>query len=276
MIHTMRAAARTAALVAAFLTAPGAAFQANPEQKSSLEGRAVNAVSGDGVRRVSLTLLPVHGKGKEATATSDDNGRFTFRNVDPGAYQLSGERPGFSKQHHGARLNPNSGSVLALAAGQAMTGLVFKLAPDAIVSGSVLDQEGEPMPTLIVSALKYGYTAGKRQWTPVGAAQTNDRGEFRVAGLRPGRYAVIATDMNIGIGIAGVSKDTPSDKPETAYASTYYGNTVELSRAAPIDLRAGDDRRGTNIQMVKVATVRLSGKVVDSQAKCVRLWKNTA
>ncbi len=267
MKDTMRNAARAAVVLLA-LTGPAAAFQADPQgPNSSLEGRVVNAVTGDGIRRVSLTLLPVHGKGKEGkevTAVTADDGRFAFRNVQAGAYRLSGERPGFRKQQHGARLNPNSGAILVLAAGQAMTDLVFKLAPDAVISGSVLDQAGEPMPNLIVSALRNSYTGGRRQWTSSGSSQTNDRGEFRIAGLTAGRYIVMATNMNLTIGLAGISKDAPGDKPETAYTSTYFGNATEVARAAAIDLRAGDDRRGTNIQMLQSPAVQVRGKVVDS------------
>jgi hypothetical protein len=259
----MHPLAKTAVVLVA-LAAPLHPFQANPpEQTSSLEGTVVNAVSGDALRRVGLTLLPIHGKGKETNAASDASGRFTFRNVVPGTYRLSGERPGFHRQQHGARLNPESGTVVGLAAGEPVKDLVFKLVPDAVISGGVLDQEGAPLPGLIVVAMSQSYVRGKRQWHAAGSAQTNDRGEYRLSGLRAGRYIVVATDLNVGIGLAGISKDSGGDKPEQAYASTYYGNAMDSSRAAPIDLRAGDDRRGANIQMIKTATVRIKGKVVD-------------
>jgi hypothetical protein len=174
---------------------------------------------------------------------------------------LSGERNGYQRQDYGARLNPNSGLVVVLAPGETIKDVIFKLAPNAVISGRVLDQEGEPMPNIIVSALKSGYSSGKRQWTQSGAAQTTDRGEFRVANLRAGSYLVRATNLNIGIGLAGVSNDPSPAKPEPAYGATYYGNSTEMARAVAVDVRMGEVRGGTDIQMVKTATVRIKGKV---------------
>ena len=88
--------------VSALRAQPAAA----PEPKGSIEGRVVNALSGEGLRKVSLTLTATRGKDKTATAQSDDNGRFAFRDLAPGGYRLSGERNGFLRQEYGARLNP--------------------------------------------------------------------------------------------------------------------------------------------------------------------------
>jgi protocatechuate 3,4-dioxygenase beta subunit len=233
------------------------------QEKGSIEGRVVNALSGDSVRRVSLTLTRINGKDDRAVMTTDSDGRFAFSDLEAGAYRLAGERAGYRRQAYGARMNPAVGTLLVVAAGQTLKDVVFKLAPDAVLSGQVLDQDGEPMPNLLVSVRKSGYAGGKRDWTNAGTMQTNDRGEYRIAGLGSGRYIVLATDMNLGIGLAGVSRGAMSDQPDTAYATTYYGNTLDLSRAAVIDLAMGDDRRGTNIQMIKTTTVRVRGKVVN-------------
>ncbi len=239
------------------------ALVAGFQEKGSIEGRVVNAASGDAVRRVSLTLTKVNEKDQRAVAQTDGEGRFAFTNLDAGAYRLAGERSGFQRQAYGARLNPNVGTLLVVPAGQSLKDVVFRLSPDAVISGQVLDEDGEPMPNLLVSVRRSGYTGGKRDWTNAGTMQTNDRGEYRIAGLRPGRYIILAMNMNLGIGLAGVSRGPMTDKPDTAYATTYYGNTLELTRAAAIDLKVGDDRRGANIQMIKTATVRVRGKIVN-------------
>ena len=185
------------------------AYQAPPVAqgaKGSVEGRVVNAVSGDAVRKVNLTLTANHRKGEPVTAQTDDNGRFAFHDVAAGQYRLNGGKTGFADQEYGARLNPNSGALLKVSAGEAVKDVTFKLVPNAVIGGRVVDQDGEPMPNLMVAVLRNGYVRGKRQWTQTGGAQTNDRGEFRIGNLRPGRYIVSATDMNMGIGWAGGGK----------------------------------------------------------------------
>jgi Carboxypeptidase regulatory-like domain len=228
---------------------------------------------------VNLTLTANHRKGEPVTAQTDDNGRFAFHDVAAGHYRLNGEKTGFGNQEYGARLNPNSGALLEVSAGDAVKDVTFKLVPNALIGGRVVDQDGEPMPNLLVAALHQGYVRGKRQWTQAGGAQTNDRGEFRIGNLRPGRYIVSAADMNIGIGLAGVSKDAMPATPETSYATTYSGNTTEMERAAPIEVRMGEDRRGADIQMLKTTTVRVRGKVVgapDGKVMMVMLLRKNA
>lgn len=232
---------------------------AAPVQKGSIEGRVVNSLSGEGLRKVSLTLTAMGGK--SVSAQSDSNGGFAFRDLAPGGYRLSGERNGFLKQEHGARLNPGSGTVLALSPGQEIKDLTFKLAPNSIISGRVLDRDGEAMPNLVVNAYRSTYIRGKRQWAPSGGGQTNDRGEFRIANLRAGRYMVCANSLNLGIGLIGISKETLPEKPEPAYATTWYGNSTDMGRAVPVDVRMGEDHRATDIQMTKTTTVRVRGRV---------------
>jgi protocatechuate 3,4-dioxygenase beta subunit len=272
MMPSVRTVPGVAILLTLFATPPATALQEAPaDTRVTVAGRVVNALSAEAVRRAAVTLSPLRGKGKEVNATTDQDGRFTLR-AEPGAYRLSGERPGFRKQQFGARLNPDAGAVLGVAAGQNIADLLFKLAPDAVISGSVLNQEGEPVPSLIVTTLRNGYQSGKRQWVTVGSSQTNDRGEYRIAGLRAGNYRVMVTEMNIGIALAATSaKSASPDKPEAAYASTWLGNTPDPERAAVIDLKMGDDRRGANIQMQKARTVSVKGKVVDYRENLVML-----
>ena len=52
----------------------------------------------------------------------------------------------------------------------------------------MLDEDGEPMPGVIVRVMRYQYLQGDRRLTPAGTAQTDDKGQYRVWGLMPGDY----------------------------------------------------------------------------------------
>jgi hypothetical protein len=226
----------------------------------SIAGQVVHALHGNPLKRVTLTATRVDGKGEPATAQVDENGQFVFRNLAAGGYLLSGERNGFDRQFHGARSNPNIGAVLRVLEGQPITGLVFRLFPNTVIAGRVLDAEGEPLPNVSMRVFRREYRNGKRGWYPVGGAQTTDRGEYRLSGLRAGHYLVNATEFNFPIAIA-TSKGPLPETPDRVNASTYYPGTVEFQRAEPVAVARGEDRRGVDIQLIKGAAVRIRGRI---------------
>ena len=62
------------------------------------------------------------------------------------------------------------------------------MTPQAILSGRVLDQDGDPWPHANVQVLHAVWKKGKRSLNAdSGVHDVDDRGEFRVAGLSPGR-----------------------------------------------------------------------------------------
>jgi hypothetical protein len=151
---------------------------------------------------------------------------------------------------------------LVLSTGQQTKGLLFKLAPNAIISGRVLDSEGDPMGSVMVLALRPTYQRGERQWLPLGTVQTNDLGEFRIASLTAGGY-VVAASSTLSVGsLLGGSDRSASDKPEMAYATTFYPNAADASGAMGVRVEVGGETKLGDIRLLRTPTVRVSGKFV--------------
>ena len=241
--------------------APAAAGKPQDE-RCSIEGRVVNSVNGEAVKRVTLVLAPPVPTSLSdiRTTESDDNGQFAFQNLNPGRYTLLARRTGFATQVYGAKNNPLSGPPLILSPSQRVEGIVFNLGPSAVISGRVLDSEGEPMGSVTVFALRSSFRLGERQWLPLETAQTNDLGEFRLIGLSAGIYAVAATRTTMAASLFGPSGKPPSDKPEVGFALTYYPNARDAYGAVPIRLEAGAETRA-DLWLLRTPTVRLSGKL---------------
>jgi len=235
----------------------------------SISGQVVHALTGNPLRRVTLTAKRVDGKGEPATTQVDEYGRFVFQNLAAGGYLLSGERNGFDRQIHGSRSNPNTGTVLAVKDGQPVTGVVFRLFPNAVLSGRVLDADGEPMPNVGVRVFRRQFYNGKRDWYPAGGVQTNDRGEYRVSGLRAGRYLVCAVDYSSGFDMPGATNGPLPESPDRVNAATFYPGTTEPERAAPVAIARGEDRRGIDIQLIKGTAVRVRGRVTGEAASAM-------
>ncbi len=252
--------------------APAAADKPKDE-KCAIEGRVVNSVTNEAVRRVTLMLTPSGASSVSdiRRAESDDNGQFAFPDLNPGRYSLVAQRTGFATQAYGARSSPQNGVPLVLSAGQQVKGLLFKLPPNAVITGRVLDSEGEPLGSVMVVALRPGYQRGERQWLPLGTAQTNDLGEFRMANLAAGSYIVAATSSLTVTSLIGTSGKAASDKPEMSYVMTYYPNATDTSGATAVRAEVGGESRLADIRLLQAPSVRISGKLVggDAETKAV-------
>src|SRR5689334_24185838 len=107
------------------------AFEA-PE-RCSLSGTVVDSITGQGLAKVQVELLPVDRlTHHSATATTDAEGRFSMVDVDPGAYRLMGNR---------ARYLDARKVMLQLEAGQKVEGITHKLVPAAVIAGTVRDAD---------------------------------------------------------------------------------------------------------------------------------------
>ena len=71
-----------------------------------------------------------------------------------------------------------------------MEDLLFRMLPTAVISGRVTDEDGDPMSGVRVIAQKKN--PGKATRESAAAATTNDLGEYRLAGLFPGQYWIVA------------------------------------------------------------------------------------
>ena len=183
-----------------------------PKQLATLKGKVANAVTNDALKKTTLILTRSSGSGATTKAETGDKGEFSFEDIEPGRYYLFAERTGFTRQAYGARGNALIGTGLLFSAGQEIKDVLFKLQPNSVISGKVLDEDGEPIPQTMVMALRVMYQRGKKQFLPLATSITNDLGEYRLANLKGGKYSVSATPMNIGIGVAGTSSKPPDRK----------------------------------------------------------------
>jgi hypothetical protein len=65
-----------------------------------------------------------------------------------------------------------------------------RLMPAAVVSGEVLDEYNDPVQDAEIRLLAVQMRFGQMSLRVAGKAMTDDRGEYRIAGLHPGKYYV--------------------------------------------------------------------------------------
>src|SRR5439155_8225566 len=92
----------------------------------------------------------------------------------------------------GQRSPTRAGIPFDLAPGQKLAGIQLSIAPTGSISGHIYDRDGEPLGKAQVQALRIVYRDGRKALAIVQSAQTDDRGEYRLFWLAPGRYYVNA------------------------------------------------------------------------------------
>jgi uncharacterized GH25 family protein len=233
-----------------------------------LEGQVFNGATGAPLKKATVSLnglgaRPAGGMPARFTKETDDQGRFSFTALEAGRYQLSVTRSGFLRQSYGARKYSSNGTPIALAPDQHVKDIVFKLSPQSVITGKVLDEDGDPVAGVQVRALKFQYQGGKKTWTQVAGGQTSDIGEFRIPGLDPGRYLVATSSRNQSNPMQTATAEPLPKMAEMAYAATYYPSTMDSSNAVPVDVGAGGETRGIDIRLRKAPVFRIRGKVAN-------------
>ena len=203
-----------------------------------VEGTVVNALSGSPLRRVSVQLV-----GAGEPMVTDATGRFRFVGVKPGRYLVQAVRQGYFTD---AGLAPT----VEMTAGRGVTVAPVKLWPGGSISGAVSDEAGEPVVGVQVTLMRRAYLNGRREMVQVIQAQTDDRGQYRLFGLKDDRYFLRAEAPRV-----------PGEAVQ--YPSTFYPSMTEPDKATPVALAPGQEQSGFNIALRPVKGFRLAGRVMN-------------
>jgi carboxypeptidase family protein len=232
-----------------------------------LSGRVLAADTGRPMKRARVL---VSGGGRPRAVTTDELGRYQVSGLPAGTYTISATKAGFVDATYGQRRWLRPGAPVQLADGQQATNIDLRLMRGGVITGHVIDEDGDPLARAMVNVLRYQYVRGQRQLTPVGTDQSDDRGQYRIFGLPPGDYFVSATAGGVerivgrlieaagARGRGGAQAITADEQGSTGYAATYYPGTIALAEAGRLKLAAAQELGGVDfqLQIVALATVR--------------------
>lgn len=216
-----------------------ASLLAQPDTNvGSITGHVFNSLTRAPVRKATVRLTaprdPI-----SLSADTDVEGRFEFTALPAGTYRLFASRDGF---------DPGlSGTVVSLGRDSHITDATIRLKPLSVVTGHVVDEDGEPVDHAQVMLLKVIYWDGTKRWVNRGASTTSDAGEYKISNLRPGRYILQA-----------INPRPPADNryaspPVMFYPPSYYPNAPSQQQATPVDVGLGAEVRGIDIHLSKMA-----------------------
>ncbi len=228
--------------------------------------------SGEGGRQGSLLSRSRQGavaEGQES-ATADAQGRFTLALPHAGAWRVSGAARGFRSQNYEEHENFYAQVVLSDAA--PAYALSFRMVPDSMITGLVLDEAGEPVRQARVTAERMAAVL-PRQMTgrarASGSAVTDDRGRYEIDGLAPGVYRVrLQAQPWYAVGARGglpQARDaaTPADlgasldpSLDLVYATTWFPG-VDREESAETFSLVGGEAREADFHLNPIAAIHL-------------------
>jgi hypothetical protein len=221
-----------------------------------IRGRVVRADTGEPLRRVQVRVdewSTGDGSGPAATMT-DAEGRYELTQLPAGRYQLKATRGGYVEVAYGQRRPFERGRPLELGERGVLQNIDFALPPGAVVTGRVVDETGEAVAGVSVSLARRRYFDGARRLGAERGSSTDDRGEFRIFGVPPGDYVIVATFDATDLG----SRD------RVRYVPTYYPGTPVASEAQRVTVGLGQELPGITIALARSATATVRGVVRSS------------
>jgi hypothetical protein len=245
-------------------------------------------------RRVRVTLSNVAGTSPGQTTTTDDGGAFAFGGLPAGRYELQAFKNAYLRASYGASRPDRAGTPIVVKDGEAVADLAITIARGGVITGTVHDSSGRPVPGMNVRVMKLGYngvtgerTLGAPSTGSVGL--TDDRGEYRAYGLPPGAYLVIVVpndpsgpgndairqlttaEVRQALQAARAGTSTATVKPgqptlpvssaRVSYAPIFHPGVTDIGAAAPIALGVSEERAGVDVAIQLVPTATISGTI---------------
>ncbi|HLQ78548.1 MAG TPA: M56 family metallopeptidase, partial [Terriglobia bacterium] len=228
----------------------------------------------------SLLARSLSGSGD---VVSDSQGRFTLSDLEAGNYRLSIAANGFVRQEYGQRVFPGQGIPIVLTTGQSLKDVSIPMIPAGNVTGRIQDANGRPAVGASVQLLHAVFnSAGQKSFQSVGSGKTDDRGEYRIYWVTPGRYYVAAGSSPSSYGGAIVHYETTSSTGPITFASNtgsspnevagerypmiFYPGASDVTAGSVIEVPSGADLSGVDFLLPRPQPFRVRGRLVDANS----------
>ena len=250
---------------------------ATPAATGIIRGRVTDRESGDPLARVIVILVsqavegdpgPVQRVGdrtKPRITMTGAEGRFEFKQTPAGAYvvifdptPLRGThlRQSFGETEPTNELNGSKPPPVQLANGEIRNDVNAALSRALAIEGRVLDEFGDPMANVEVSVHSW---EGPIDASMVDSRSTDDRGAYRLFGLKPGRYRICARPE--------VYFPMTEDLRERPVPTCYPAARVD-TEADPIVLVSADIG-GIDIRVQRNRAFKITGVALDAAGAAV-------
>ena len=191
--------------------------------------------------------------GERRFTITDGEGYYSFAQVIAGTYTVAARRDGFIGGYFDDTQSPVYAQILKITSDESLGKIDIHLVTAGVISGTVLDEDNQPIQSVGVEAVRIQYLPGGRQIeAPRGITRTDDLGNFRLFNLRAGNYFVRV--------------ETSDVNPQTERSVdriVYYPNTIDVENAQPLKVTAGNEISGIRFSVGVAASFSITGNIID-------------
>ena len=231
----------------------------SPAGTAVVRGRVLASDTGRPLRRARVMMSgPELGREGRSTSTSLD-GRYEITGLPAGRYTIRVTRSGYLPLQYGQRRPLEPGKPLQLTDKQVIDRVDFSMPRSSVISGQITDELADAVADVQVFAMRSTYFQGRRRMIAVGPpARTDDAGEYRLTGLSPGSYFVMAALRETWtVTENGVERTM-------GYAPTYAPGTASLADARRVTVAVGQSAGNNNFALMPGVAASVSGTAADS------------
>lgn len=235
--------------------------RADPATTGSLRGRVITP-RGAPVAAAGVQIYGLESGAVTEAVETDARGRYVIDRMVPGEYRVRAFKSGYITPRDGQGrsaidsllTSTLEGRVVAVRRGQMTDSTDLILGRGASISGTIVDEFGEPMQDVAVSALELRAMGGQTRALEVAArgalGRTDDHGRYRLYGMQPGTYIVQATLGNVL-------------SATTGYPPTFYPGTPSIELATTTKLAVDEATAGIDLTLSPQPVRRVRGTLVD-------------
>ncbi len=226
-----------------------------------IAGTVVNAVTGQPVGGAAVAILTAEDSHTLASTVTGSDGHFALVRLPAAKFELNASKRGYLTSFFDQHGDFNSAIVTG--DDQETGDLVFELAPNAVLSGVITGDGGDPVQGAKVMLFRRPADHGSNDAPEeAGTMMTDDTGSYEFSGLAAGEYllAVQATPWYAMHHFEPGEADTQETENEAAldvaYPVTYFDSTTDEASATPIELTSGS-RQEANVNLHAVPALHL-------------------
>jgi hypothetical protein len=243
--------------------------------------------------------FPGHNNGQDHWITTSIetsfDGRYSFAHVPFGSYYVVALHPGYISPYSilalataGSSSDTPPGPQQQAARDQVLQSLSradvqsnvpvdvdVVLERGGAITGTITYDDGTPAMGIQVSANIRSSQTGKASWIEVETPtndllpeiRSDDRGNYRISGLPPGRY-IITASLNASISVGYISSGgggRSSSNSNSSRLDIYSGNTPRVKDAASFSITTGEERNGEDIRIPLSKLHTISGNFVSAR-----------